>query len=91
MKSSKVLITDRLRKKQDGKARVFYHPENVPFGTPVIYQVMFNGGEIVITDSRIYALAYADGVNHLHVYGKHKVFPRKMCFEQENFEHMETL
>jgi len=74
MRSSDVLITDRLRKKMDGKARVFYHPENVPFGTPVVYQVFLNGDEILITNCKKYALAYADGCNHLHVF-KGKIFP----------------
>jgi len=91
MRNSKVLITDRLRKKEDGKARVFYHPENVPFGTPVAYQVMYNGNEIIVTDSRVYALAYADGMNHLHVLGTHEAFPLKVCFETENFAYMEDL
>lgn len=91
MRKSKVLITDALRKKNDGVARVFYHSENIPFATPVIYSVWHHATELVITDCKIYALAYADAMNHLHILGTNNTLPMKHCAEPSSQEHMDTL
>lgn len=89
MRRAQVLITERLKKKADGKARVFY-ANNVPFVDPVTYEVWYNGDLVIITDEKLYALAYADGINHLHVF-KGDTLKTMVCHDPKNQEYLEGL